>query len=117
MRHFTSSERTDERDDLPQDPMDIFVDKAAEVRRMLCESLSTSEMGMVVRAMAREFRGTGNWYHCANGHSFTVGECGMPMDFARCPECGSGVGGQTDRPKEGVTRAADIEERLIGMQL
>jgi hypothetical protein len=116
-RHPTPFERTDERDDMPQSPMNIFIDEAAEVRRMLCESLASSEMGMVVRAMAREFRGTGHWYRCANGHAFTVGECGMPMELARCPECGSGIGGQSHRPTEGVTRAADIEERLISMQL
>lgn len=116
-RRDTRFERTDERVNMPQNPMDIFIDEAAEVRRMLCESLASSEMGMVVRAMAKEFRGTGHWYRCANGHPFTVGECGMPMELARCPECGSGVGGQSHRPTEGVTRAADIEERLIGMQL
>ncbi|KAF3032569.1 hypothetical protein E8E12_003218 [Didymella heteroderae] len=116
-RRDTPFERTDERDSMPQNPMDIFIDEAAEVRRMLCEFLASSEMGMVVRAMAKEFRGTGHWYRCANGHPFTVGECGMPMELARCPECGSGVGGQSHRPTEGVTRAADIEERLMGMQL
>ncbi|KAH7090017.1 AAA domain-containing protein [Paraphoma chrysanthemicola] len=116
-RILTPFERTDERDDMPQDPMNIFIDEAAEVRRMLSESLASSEMGMVVRAMAKEFRGIGHWYRCANGHPFTVGECGMPMELARCPECDSGVGGQSHRPTEGVTRAADIEERLIGMQL
>jgi hypothetical protein len=52
--------------------MDMFIDEAAEVQRMLCESLASSEMGMVVRAMAKEFRGTGHWYRCANGHPFTI---------------------------------------------
>jgi hypothetical protein len=116
-RLFTPFERSHERGEMHQDPMEIFVDEAAEVRRMLRESLASSELGMVVRAMAKEFRGTGHWYRCANGHPFTVGECGMPMELARCPECGSGVGGQSHRPTEGVTRAADIEERLIGVQL
>jgi hypothetical protein len=116
-RHFTPFERINERDDMPQNPMDILIDEAAEVRRMLCESLASSEMGMVVRAMAKEFCGTGHWYRCANGHPFTVGECSMPMELARCLECGSGVGGQSHRPTEGVTRAVDIEEKLIGMQL
>jgi len=38
----------------------------------------------VMSAMAREFRGSGHWYTCVNGHPFTVGECGMPMEQARC---------------------------------
>lgn len=115
--HFRAIESIDEREDLPSNPMEAFEVEAAEVRRMLRESLASSEMGMVVRAMAKEFRGTGHWYRCANGHPFTVGECGMPMELARCPECGSGVGGQSHRPTEGVTRADDIEERLRGIEL
>ncbi|KAH7409766.1 hypothetical protein DE146DRAFT_774768 [Phaeosphaeria sp. MPI-PUGE-AT-0046c] len=116
-RSFRPSEGNDEQDNITQNPMSIFLGEAAEVRRMLDESLASSEMGMVVRAMAKEFRGTGHWYRCANGHPFTIGECGMPMELARCPECGSSVGGQSHRPTEGVTRAEDIEERLRGIHL
>lgn len=116
-QHLTRHERIDQRDDIPQDPMQVFIDEASEVRKMLRESLSISEMGMVVRAMAKEFRGTGHWYRCANGHPFTVGECGMPMELARCPECDSGVGGQSHRPTEGVTLAQDIEQRFRNIEL
>jgi len=35
--------------------------------------------------MAREFIGTGHWYTCLNGHPFTVGECGMPMQTSIYP--------------------------------
>ena len=31
-------------------------------------------------AMAQSFQGTGHWYYCANGHPFTVGDRGMPME-------------------------------------
>jgi hypothetical protein len=110
-------ERVNLSDDIPEDPMKSFADEAAEVRRMLRESLSSSEMGMVVQAMAKEFSGTGHWYRCANGHPFTVGECGMPMQLARCPECGAGVGGQNHEATEGVTHARDIEETFGDMQL
>ncbi|KAI0189092.1 hypothetical protein EV127DRAFT_366835 [Xylaria flabelliformis] len=43
-------------------------------------------------AMSRELRGTGHFYTCQNGHPFTVGECSMPAEEARCPECGAAVG-------------------------
>ncbi|KAI2609251.1 hypothetical protein GGR54DRAFT_382142 [Hypoxylon sp. NC1633] len=72
-------------------------------------SVSADEMRAVYKAMAREFSGTGHWYTCENGHPFTVGECGMPMQTARCPECGAPVGGSDHRPVEGVQRADDIE--------
>ncbi|KAI1744928.1 hypothetical protein F4680DRAFT_455897 [Xylaria scruposa] len=44
-------------------------------------------------AMSRDLRGTGHLYTCQNGHPFTVGECGMPMEEARCHECGAAVDG------------------------
>ncbi|EMC99766.1 hypothetical protein BAUCODRAFT_348596 [Baudoinia panamericana UAMH 10762] len=92
-------------------------DEIVDVRRMLNEGLSAGEMRMVVEVMAREFHGTGHWYRCANGHPFTVGECGMPMQLARCPACGAGIGGEHHRPTEGVERAGDIERQFGGMQL
>ncbi|CAF9935528.1 MAG: hypothetical protein HETSPECPRED_009820 [Heterodermia speciosa] len=51
---------------------------------------------------------SGHWYNCANGHPFAIEECGMPMERARCPECGSPVGGEGHRAVEGVTRALDL---------
>ncbi|KAL9588835.1 MAG: hypothetical protein Q9203_002352, partial [Teloschistes exilis] len=40
---------------------------------------------------------------------FAIGECGMPMEEARCPECGAPVGGRGHRAVEGVTRAVEME--------
>ncbi|GAB1742004.1 hypothetical protein NU219Hw_g7399t1 [Hortaea werneckii] len=99
------------------DPTSGFSDELAKVRRMLDEGISSSEMRMVVAAMAKEFRGTGHWYRCVNGHPFTVGECGMPMQLARCPTCGEGIGGQHHRPTAGVQHANDIEERFGRMEI
>lgn len=73
------------------------------------DPVSTEEMRAVYRAMAAEFSGTGHWYVCANNHPFTVGECGMPMERARCPECGASVGGANHTPDAGVQRANDID--------
>ncbi|KAF7716581.1 Zinc finger C3H1-type domain-containing protein [Penicillium ucsense] len=60
---------------------------------------------------------SGHWYNCTNGHpvspsltcEFAIGECGMPMEQARCPECGAPIGGQDHRAVEGVTRAREME--------
>ncbi|KAI1085704.1 hypothetical protein F5B20DRAFT_519390 [Whalleya microplaca] len=73
-------------------------------------TVSADEMRSVYRAMAAEFSGTGHWYTCENNHPFTVGECGMPMQLARCPECGASVGGQNHRPAGGVRHATEVEE-------
>ncbi|KAJ4415609.1 hypothetical protein N0V82_007243 [Gnomoniopsis sp. IMI 355080] len=72
--------------------------------------VTSDELRAVYRAMASEFRGTGHWYVCERGHPFTVGECGMPMEQARCPECGAPVGGRNHAPAEGVRQASEIEE-------
>ncbi len=34
------------------------------------------------------------WYHCPNGHAYTIGECGLAMVESRCPECGEKIGGK-----------------------
>ena len=34
----------------------------------------------------------------------------MPMEEARCPECGAAVGGRSHQAVEGVTRARDMED-------
>ncbi|KAF4850556.1 Helicase required for RNAi-mediated heterochromatin assembly 1 [Colletotrichum siamense] len=72
--------------------------------------VSNDELRSVYKAMSKEFGGTGHWYYCANMHPFTIGECGMAMETARCPECGEPVGGQSHQFAEGVQRANDIEE-------
>ncbi|KAI0398028.1 hypothetical protein F5Y17DRAFT_413210 [Xylariaceae sp. FL0594] len=73
-------------------------------------TVSKDELSEVYKAMATEFGGTGHWYTCTNGHPFTIGECGMPMELARCPECAAPVGGQNHTAVAGVNRADDIEE-------
>lgn len=74
--------------------------------------VSNEEKAAVYAAMAQDFRGTGHWYYCENGHPFTVGECGMPMQTSRCPQCGSHVGGQNHRSVGGVRPATDLEQQF-----
>ncbi|XP_055510302.1 E3 ubiquitin-protein ligase RNF213-like [Leucoraja erinacea] len=49
-------------------------------------------------------------YQCPNGHPCFVGECGRPMEVARCPECKAVVGGHNHNPVSGFT-AADMMDR------
>ncbi|KAJ5587038.1 uncharacterized protein N7459_002803 [Penicillium hispanicum] len=79
--------------------------------------VSSEERMAVLAAMAREFLGTGHWYYCENGHPFTIGECGGAVQLARCPECGSPVGGQNHHTAAGVTHADDLEEALRDMHI
>lgn len=80
-------------------------------------AVTSDERMAVVAAMAREFRGTGHWYYCPNGHPFTIGECGGAMQLATCPECGARVGGRHHQTAAGVTRADDMEEVLRNMTI
>ncbi|KAF4343606.1 NFX1-type zinc finger-containing protein [Fusarium beomiforme] len=52
---------------------------------------------------------SGHWYNCVNGHPFAIGECGMPMELAQCPECGAPIGGQSHQAVAGVSRAREME--------
>jgi len=92
-------------------------DEVREVRRLLDEGGYQSQMRMVVAAMAREFSGTGHWYRCVNGHPFTIGECGMPMQAARCPQCDAPIGGQNHVPAAGVENAGDIEREFGNLRV
>jgi hypothetical protein len=88
-----------------------------EVEKMLRDStfympVSNEEKAAVYAAMAQSFSGTGHWYYCENGHPFTIGGCGMPMERSRCPQCDSPIGGQNHEAVGGVTRAADLEQQF-----
>ena len=92
--------------------------EVSEAKKMLrgvfYEPVTNAEKAAVYAAMAQNFQGTGHWYYCANGHPFTVGECGMPMVEARCPQCGATVGGTDHQPAVGVRRAADLDAEFGG---
>ncbi|KAF4952284.1 hypothetical protein FSARC_12690 [Fusarium sarcochroum] len=77
------------------------------------EDITPEELASIKSAMVSGSGGmatnSGHWYNCVNGHPFAIGECGMPMETARCPECGAHIGGINHQPVEGVTRAEDME--------
>lgn len=58
-----------------------------------------------------------NRYVCANGHPFTLGECGMPMQQTLCPQCQAPVGGQWHDPVAGVAVAEDLNREMRSMRL
>jgi len=96
---------------------DILGDAVEEMIKLLgrewYEVVTPEELAAIKAAMVSGPRGiathSGHWYNCANGHPFAIGECGMPMERARCPECGASVGGQHQRAVQGVTRATAME--------
>jgi hypothetical protein len=80
-------------------------------------TVSAEERLAVLAAMRHEFAGTGHWYTCANGHPFTIGECGMPMETARCPTCGETIGGQHHQAMAGTNRAEELEREFAGLEV
>ncbi|CAI7619248.1 unnamed protein product [Penicillium glandicola] len=79
--------------------------------------ITNEERMAVISAMAQEFRGTGHWYYCRNGHPFTIGECGAAREMSRCPECDCVVGGENAQLAEGVTEAEDWDRDRARMNL
>ncbi|KAJ5545400.1 hypothetical protein N7461_007704 [Penicillium sp. DV-2018c] len=77
------------------------------------ETVTLEELRSIKSAMVSGRGGfathSGHWYNCVNGHPFAIGECGMPMEQARCPECGAPIGGQNHTAVEGVSRALQME--------
>uniref|UniRef100_A0AAV1UBF8 RZ-type domain-containing protein n=1 Tax=Peronospora matthiolae TaxID=2874970 RepID=A0AAV1UBF8_9STRA len=73
------------------------------------QSVSMEEMKLIKMAMQTEFRGSGHWYRCINGHSYSIGECGMAMEETRCPECGAPVGGARHQFVEGTVPDEQME--------
>ncbi|KAN0075671.1 hypothetical protein V8E54_006941 [Elaphomyces granulatus] len=80
-------------------------------------AVTTEERLEVISAMAREFSGTGHWYYCQNGHPFTIGECGMGMEMAICPECHAPVGGRNHQHAAGVSHATDLDQTLRDLRI
>ncbi|OQO13288.1 hypothetical protein B0A48_01516 [Cryoendolithus antarcticus] len=88
-----------------------------DAKRMLHEAGYKSQLKMVVAAMGSEFRGTGHWYICVNGHPFVIGECGMAMELARCPDCNEQVGGTDHVAVAGVQHADQLERDMARLRV
>jgi hypothetical protein len=58
-----------------------------------------------------------HWYKCDCGYTFFIGECGRPMEVAKCPQCQKKIGG-TDHNKTDSTQEDDESDRSpIGYML
>ncbi|KAG6083616.1 hypothetical protein E4U16_003878 [Claviceps sp. LM84 group G4] len=93
----------------------VFGEEIESTQKMLNNGLyrpaTIEELRAAFEALAGEFGPGGtHWYACENGHYFTIGECGRPMEEARCPDCGAGIGGQAHNLAAGVRVADTIEE-------
>ncbi|XP_067416155.1 NFX1-type zinc finger-containing protein 1-like [Emydura macquarii macquarii] len=77
--------------------------------------LSEAERVMVTEAM--QF-GRGHWYRCPQGHLYTIGECGRPMQQSSCPECGAAIGGQNHvLTRDNVTDDQILEPATVHIAL
>lgn len=75
-------------------------------------TITAKELIEVYKAMAQEFSGSGHFYLCANGHPFTIADCGMPMELRRCPECDSPIGGRDHALASGVRHWVELEQAV-----
>jgi hypothetical protein len=116
----TAKEFLDHAKELCDEPFqnaDILRKAAEDLNELLgrewYESVTDEEIAQIKAAMVSGSGGivthSGHWYNCANGHPFAIGDCGMPMEQARCPECGAPIGGQHHTAVAGVTRATNME--------
>ena len=51
------------------------------------------------------------WYKCPNGHAYTIGECGLPMEESICPECKEKIGGRDHVPLKS-NKMVDFEKEV-----
>ncbi|ETM51997.1 hypothetical protein L914_04280 [Phytophthora nicotianae] len=73
------------------------------------QKVSVDEIRAIKTAMQGELRGSGHWYRCENGHSYSIGECGMAMEQTRCPECGAPVGGHNHMLVQGSRHDSQMD--------
>uniref|UniRef100_A0A8C3EPZ3 RING-type E3 ubiquitin transferase n=1 Tax=Corvus moneduloides TaxID=1196302 RepID=A0A8C3EPZ3_CORMO len=66
-----------------------------------------------IMAQARAWEGLAalRWYECPNGHPCTVGECGLPMEKSRCPDCRAPIGGTEHKPLQGFQLSRNHGDR------
>ncbi|XP_058708338.1 E3 ubiquitin-protein ligase RNF213 isoform X2 [Poecile atricapillus] len=73
--------------------------------------LPTMPEDIMAQARSWEELGGLHWYECPNGHLCTVGECGLPMEMSRCPDCGVPIGGIEHKPLKGFQLSRNHEDR------
>jgi len=58
-----------------------------------------------------------HWYKCTCGYSFFIGECGRPMEQAKCPGCGLQIGGRDHNKTQHTTEDDETDRSPAGYVL
>ena len=92
----------------------LLMTHTSKLRKMFVPTMPGDELSAVL-----SIAGAGvGWYFCTNGHPYTVGQCTRPMQTAKCPECGSSIGGKNDVPVTGNKSVSrDTVEKVAETQL
>ncbi|CAF0825829.1 unnamed protein product [Brachionus calyciflorus] len=80
--------------------------KFNELSSLISIKISEKERLNIVRAVGLE---KGSWFKCKNGHPYVIGECGGPVEKAKCPECMEVIGGLNHIIVEGNELASEID--------
>jgi len=69
--------------------------------------------GTNIKDFAKIYRGC-DFYQCPNGHAFLIGECRLPMQIGRCPECNEKIGGKHHAMLNSNQRRGDVMSNVLG---
>jgi hypothetical protein len=79
----------------------------SDLRTLFLPGMDEDMRNRVMKALLEHgeniWRFKSHWYKCVCGYSFFVGECGRPMEEARCPSCGAVIGGKDHEASRGST--------------
>jgi hypothetical protein len=78
------------------------------------QRFTASEMKEILSALASDFRASGHWYKCPNGHLYAIGECGGAMQQSVCNECGAVIGGTHHALVSDNSAVADVVREVVG---
>jgi len=71
--------------------------------------------GTNIQDFAKIYRGC-DFYQCPNGHTFLIGECRLPMQIGRCPECNEKIGGRHHAMLNSNQRRGDVMRNVLGSE-
>jgi hypothetical protein len=74
----------------PKSMMDSFI-----------PTMPMDEQVAVLNTLQSDHHGRLQWYKCPRGHPYTIGECGRPMELAKCMQCGAPIGGEDHNSAKG----------------
>jgi len=69
--------------------------------------------GTNIKDFAKIYRGC-DFYQCPNGHAFLIGECRLPMQIGRCPECNAKIGGKHHAMLNSNQRRGGVMSNVTG---